>query len=74
MALMLGTGARYDFNKTYGGPSLFFLGGNSLSYYEPVDDPLFSAHRIFDNQATNSTFYISDNLIPQWTNINFPTT
>lgn len=27
-----------------------------------MDDPLFSAHRIFDNPTTNSTLYISDSL------------
>jgi len=51
-----------DFNKSNADISLFFMAGNSVSYYDPVDDPYFSAHRIFDNALTNSTLYTTDSL------------
>ncbi|EPE34165.1 hypothetical protein GLAREA_07178 [Glarea lozoyensis ATCC 20868] len=45
--------------------SVFFLAPNSVLYPDPIDDPLFSAHRQFSNNppSSNDTYYGSDELV-----------
>lgn len=52
-----------DFNRSDADVNLSFLSVNSVKFTEPVDDPLFSAHRphFFPSDDSNMNFYEPEN-------------
>ena len=48
-------------NRTDAEVSLYFLGADSISFTEPVDDPWFSAHRALE--IKDQTYYLSDTIM-----------